>query len=79
MMPEMKGVELCSKIRMFSPVPVMVFSAWAVPKGGDAIRALDLNKDAYLNGYLTGCFSFAEAVKKIEKVFQVNAVAASKS
>lgn len=77
--PEMKGLELCSKIRIFTPVPVMVFSAWGVPKGGNAIRAIDLNKDTYLDNYLTGCFTFAEAVKMIERIFLINAASANKS
>ncbi len=66
MMPNMDGIETCLRIRQWSPVPIMMLSAWGA--GQDMIRGLDLSAD----GYLTEPFGIAELIARIRETFNVN-------
>lgn len=46
LMPELDGWEVCSKIRSFSDVPILILSALGSP--GSVAKALDAGADDYL-------------------------------
>jgi len=70
-----KEEKLSSRTKqLFPTMPVMIFSAHAVPKDGNAIRAVDLNGDHYLDDSLKGCFVFNDVVMMVIRVIsQANA------
>jgi two-component system KDP operon response regulator KdpE len=63
-MPEMSGLEVCQRVREFSPVPIIVLSA----KGSetDKIAALDLGAD----DYVTKPFSMGELLARVRAVLR---------
>ena len=71
MMPDLDGIEVCLRIRQWSPVPIMMLSAWGA--GEDKVRALDLSADSYL----TEPFGIYELMARIGETLQRNLAAAS--
>jgi two-component system KDP operon response regulator KdpE len=63
-MPKMSGLDVCRRVREFSPVPIIVLSA----KGSEAdkIAALDLGAD----DYVTKPFSLDELLARIRAVLR---------
>jgi two-component system KDP operon response regulator KdpE len=68
MLPGMNGFEVCTRIREFSPVPILVLTA----KGeqGDKIRGLDLGAD----DYLTKPFAPEELMARLRAVLRRSGV-----
>ena len=71
MMPDLDGIEVCLRIRQWSPVPIMMLSAWGA--GEDKVRALDLSADSYL----TEPFGVYELMARIGETLQRNLAAAN--
>ncbi len=69
MMPSLDGLEVCLRIRRWSPAPIMMLSAWGAGEGN--IRGLDLRSDSYL----TEPFGIEETKAQIRSALGHNLVA----
>src|SRR3972149_5269931 len=64
MMPKVDGVEVCSRIRQWSDVPIIILSARGDEK--DKVKCLELGAD----DYLTKPFGIAELMARIRTAFR---------
>ncbi|MFH0914555.1 MAG: response regulator transcription factor [Chloroflexota bacterium] len=66
MMPRMDGIEVCLRLRQWSPVSILMLSTWGA--GTDMVRGLDFASDTYL----TKPFGREELEAQLKVVFDRN-------
>ncbi|MCC9075246.1 response regulator transcription factor [Litorilinea aerophila] len=64
LLPDVDGFELCTRLRHFSSVPIMIISA--LNRADDIVRALEMGADAYV----TKPFHFSEIHARIEALLR---------